>query len=201
MNAIRYTNPKKKAEEPLVPSGKNILDTLQIDGASMPCTGDCGIAEKAFILSDFYGNKELFSWPHCEELADLELNNELCEPPELRILPATATANCGISSNLCYWLYHVAPPPNMYDLVQEMGQVDSARNLPQGHNRYEIYLSYPTFVIIFVRVMSQPHKAQRDRERVAAFTVLQFTTTPTGCFHCATEKYFQRDTTGAGELP
>ena len=125
----------------------------------MPCSRDYGIAEKAFILSAFRGDNEIFNRPQREELADLELDDELCEPPKLHILPATAATNCGISSNLCYWSYHVGPPQNMYNLVQEMGRVDRARNLPPGHNWYEIHLSYPTFISILVRVISQMKKA------------------------------------------
>ena len=57
MNFIWYTNPKKKAEESLVPSGEDILDTDGINGESIPCTRDCCIAEKEFMLSDFCSNK------------------------------------------------------------------------------------------------------------------------------------------------
>ena len=120
MNIIWYTDSKKKAEESLVPSSKNILDTLGIDGESMPCSRDYGIAEKAFILSAFRGDNEIFNRPQREELADLELDDELCEPPKLRILPATAVTNCGISSKLCYPPYRVGPPANR------------AQNLPPG---------------------------------------------------------------------
>ena len=43
MNVIQYTNSKKKAEDSLVPSSENILDSLGIGGESMPCTGDSGV--------------------------------------------------------------------------------------------------------------------------------------------------------------
>ena len=124
LKVIWYTNSKKKAEESMVPTAENLMDKAGIDGESMPCTGDSGIAQKSFTMAAFQGDMELFSRPQREELANAVIDEEMCEPPNLRILPATAAANCGISSDECHRCYRVGLPPNLYDLIQEMGRCD-----------------------------------------------------------------------------
>ena len=49
--------------------------------------------------------------------------------------------------------------------------------------------------------MQQPSKAIRDRQLVALFEVLTFIMTPSECFHCTMEKYFEQDTVGAEKQP
>ena len=125
----------------MVPTAENLMDKAGIDGESMPCTGDSGIAQKSFTMAAFRGDRELFSRPQREELANEVIDEEMCEPPNLRILPATAAANCGISSDDCHRCYRVGLPPNLYDLIQEMGRCDCKRDLPAGENRYEVHVS------------------------------------------------------------
>ncbi|KAL7529642.1 hypothetical protein ACHAWF_003062 [Thalassiosira exigua] len=193
MKVIWYTNSKRKAEDSMVPAAENALDRLGIDGESMPCTGDCGIAPKGFVTAAFRGDKELFSRPQRAELADAVIDDEMCDQANLRILPATAAANCGISSDLCERCYRVGLPPNLYDLVQEMGRCDRTRLLPADENRCEIHVSFPIVIDLYVRIMKQKDKAQRERELVALFQVLQLALTPKDCFHIAMERFFEQD--------
>ncbi|KAL7548847.1 hypothetical protein ACHAWF_015173 [Thalassiosira exigua] len=196
---IWYTNSKRKAEESLVPSAENVMDSLGIDGEAMACTGGAALAEKVFMLAAFKGDKELFSRPERAELADADIDDEMCEPPDLKILPATAAANCGISSDGCTRSYRVGPPPNLYDLIQEMGRVDRDRSLPPGFNRYEIHIAWISFVSLYVRIMQHPKADVRKRQLLAAYECLQFCLTPTQCFHKSMEAYFEHDTSPSGK--
>ena len=89
----------------------------------------------------------------------------------------------------------------MYDLVQEMGRGDRVGDLPPGANRYEIHLSVPLFVSLYVRVMSVPDKAERNKQLVAIYEVLTTTMVPTQCQHSTMELYFERDTLASDESP
>ena len=116
-------------------------------------------------------------------------------------MPATSAANCGVSSAKCYRSYRLGPPPSMYDLVQEMGRVDRVRDLPAGANRYEIHLSVPLFVSMFVRVMSVGDTVERNRQLIAIYEVLTFIMVPTQCQHSSMESYFEEDTIGSNKQP
>ena len=116
-------------------------------------------------------------------------------------MPATSAANCGVSSAKCYRSYRVGPPPSLYDLVQEMGRVDRVGDLPPGANRYEIHLSVPLFVSLFVRVMSVSDKVERNKQLVGIYEVLSAIMVPTGCQHSSMELYFEHDTNATDKVP
>ena len=155
---IWYTNSKLKAEESLVPSAESILDTLRLEGEAMACTGGCSLAQKSFILAAFRGDKQLFQQPDREECLNIKMDDELTDPPLLKVLPATAAANCGVSSDFCHRCYRIGPPPDLYDLVQEMGRTDRDRRLPPGWNCFEMHVSWPTVVSVYVRIMQTQAK-------------------------------------------
>ena len=111
---IWYTNSKMKAEESLVPASENVLDTLGLDSEAMACTGGAGLPEKAFMLATFRGDDELFTRPQREELADLTMGEDECQPVNTSVLAATAAAQCGISSNKCHRCYLIGTPSNLY---------------------------------------------------------------------------------------
>ena len=90
--------------------------------------------EKSFMLAAFRGNTDLFSRPERIELANAGIYEEMCQLPDLKVLAATAAANCGISSDLCHRSYQVGPAPNLYNTVQEMGHIDRDRYLIPGLN-------------------------------------------------------------------
>jgi len=171
---IWYTNSKKKAEESLVPSAESVMDEIGMEGEAMACTGGCGLAEKAFMLAAFRGDTEMFSRPEREELRDAIIDDEMCEMPNQVVLPATAAANAGISSNHCHHCYRNGPPPNLYDLVQEMGRTDRDRSLPPGWNRFELHVSWDSAVSMFVRIMQHKDGDERERQLVRFFQLMQF---------------------------
>ena len=88
------------------------------------CTGGAGLPEKAFIMATFRGDKDMFTRPQRKELADLTMDEEMCQPVNTSVLAATAAAQCGISSDKCHRCYRIGTPANLYDLVQEMGRTD-----------------------------------------------------------------------------
>ena len=199
MKMIWYTNSKTKAEESLVPSAEKILEELGIEGEVIPLTGGNGIMDKVFVM-DAFGRlaSEIDNNPGDPNAVDDPMYYAL---PNLVVMPATSTANCGVSSAKCYRSYRIGPPPSMYDLVQEIGRVDRVGDLPPGANTYEIHLSVPLFVSLFVRVMSVPDKAERNKQLVAIYEVLAITMVPTLCQHSTMELYFERDTQASDKSP
>ena len=82
----------------------------------------------------------------------------------------------------------------MYNLVQEMGCVDWLSNLPPVANRYEIHLSVPLFVSLYVRIMSVPDREECNKQLVGIYEVLTSIMVPAGCQYLAMELYFEQDT-------
>ena len=81
------------------------------------------------MLASFQGDAEPFSRSDHDDLANATIDDEMCEAPDLKVLDATAAANCGISGNDYRQSYRVGPPLNFLDLVQAMGQTDCDRHL------------------------------------------------------------------------
>lgn len=196
---IWYTNSKTKAEESLVPAAENVLDILGLDGEAMACTGGAGLPEKAFIMATFRGDEDLFTRPQREELADLTMDEEMCEPVNTSVLAATAAAQCGISSDKCHRCYRIGTPANLYDLVQEMGRTDRDRSLPPGENRFEVHVSWPNIVHLYVRIMQNPAGDDRDSQMIRFHELMKMIFAPEECFHVALENYFERR--GSGTRP
>ena len=111
--------------------------------------------DKVFVM-DAFGRvpSEIDSNPVDQDVLIDPMSNHYALLPNLVVMPVTSAANCGVSSNNCYRLYRVGPPPSLYDLVQEMGRVDRVRDLLPGENRYEIHVSVSLFISLYVRVMS-----------------------------------------------
>ena len=140
-------------------------------GDTISLTGCNGIMDKVFVI-DAFGR------------VAAEVNNNPDDPnatvdpmyyailPNLVVMPATSAANCGVSSAKYYRSYRVGPPPSMYDLVQEMGRVDRVGDLPPGANRYEIHLSVPLFVSMYVQVMSVPDTTECKKQPIGIYEVL-----------------------------
>ena len=70
--------------------------------------------------------------------------------PNLKIMPATKAADCGISSKRCKRSYRIGLAPSMYSLVQEIGRVDRDPLAGIGDNRYEAHLFFFCAVKLFV---------------------------------------------------
>ena len=193
---IWYTNPKMKAEESLVLASENVLDTLGLDSEAMACTGGAGLPEKAFMLATFRGDDELFTRPQREELADLTMGEDECQPVNTSVLAATAAAQCGISSNKCHRCYRTGTPSNLYDLAQEMGRTDRNRSLPPGDNRFEMHVSWQNVVHLYVRMMKQKAGVERDNQMVRFRELMKLCFAPDESFYVALEKYFEHEESG-----
>jgi len=182
-----------------VPSAEALLEELRIEGKVIPLTGGNGIMDKIFVMDSF---RQLASEhdtnPGDPDVVDDPMYYAL---PNLVIMPATSAANCGVSCSKCYRSYRVGPPPSLYDLVQEMGRVDRVGDLPPGANMYEIHLSVPLFVSLFVCVMSVPDRVERKKKLVDIYEVLSAVMVPTGCQHSAMELYFEQNTGATDKVP
>jgi hypothetical protein len=156
----------------------NVLESTGVDGEVMALTGDSGLMEKMFIM-------EAFSIPtDAEPRADI---------PNVKIMPANAAANCGVSCRDCHRGYWLGPPPNMHDHVQEFGRVDRNQNRPAGFNRYEVHADFRSVISQYVRAMQQPTHALCLAAIDDFYTVNSFLFTPDACYHLLMERYFQND--------
>lgn len=81
--------------------------------------------------------------------------------PNLKIMPDTKVADCGVSSKRCRRSYRIGLAPSMYSLVQEMGRVDRNPLFCIGDNRYEVHLSFSCAIKLFVRIMQHPNSDER----------------------------------------
>ncbi len=111
--------------------------------------------------------------------------------PNLRIMPATKAANCGVNSHLCWRLYCNGLPPSMYALVQEMGPVDRNPLANPGDNRYEMHLSFGCLVKMYARVMQHPDPLEHPIQLLSMREVLALLVNPDKCQHNLMESYFE----------
>ena len=170
-----------------------MLEKLNTEGEVMSLTGDAGVVAKVFVIAAF--SEDHFQPDNTAGIAYSNDKDDIVMP-RLMVMPATSAANCGVSSNECHCSYRLGPPPTLYNLVQEMGQVDRDQLLPVGFNRYKIYLSFPLVVSLYVRIMQQTSTSIRDRQLDALFEVSTFSMTPSECFHCTMERNFEQDMVG-----
>lgn len=63
-------------------------------------------------------------------------------------------------------------PPNLYDLIQEMGRVD--RQLIGGDFVYFVYIDVPSYIELFVRCMKGGTSSVRSRHLRQLQEVLEF---------------------------
>ena len=65
-----------------------------------------------------------------------------------------------------------------------------------GANTYEVHLDLFCYVSIFVRVMTCDCKDERQIQLTQVHDVLKFLLLPKVCYHIATERYFEWETSG-----
>ncbi len=118
MKAIIYTNSKQQALGGIMSAMELVIDRSPNNEEVIPLTGNDGLQFKAFTMHAF---------------ADDSSNPML---PNLRIMPATRAADCGVSSHLCRQSYRNGLAPSMYLLVQEMGRVDQNPLIDLGDCRF-----------------------------------------------------------------
>ena len=138
---LLYTNSKAIAEGTLTKMAQTFIDSIaELTGVAIALTGDCGIMMKTFLMAAFCGKSE-----------DQTTEDDM-ELPNVLIMPATKSANCGLSSELCERAARYSIPPSLVDLVQEMGRVDRSHASARGENRYDLFLSFHCVMNLFLRI-------------------------------------------------
>jgi hypothetical protein len=158
-------------------------------------TGDDGIQMKVTIMHAFAND--------LTTMDESELIDGLEGPrlPNLRIMPATKAADCGVSSHLCWRSYRNGLPPSMYSVVQEMGHVGRNPLAGPGNNRYEIHISFGCVVKMYARIMQNPLQSEQDIQLTSMMEVLALLVTPDQCQHILMERYFKNHSFGRKYKP
>ena len=119
MKTIIYINSKQQAMGSITNVMESVIRTSPNQGDVIAMTGDNGIQYIVFTMYAFahdnMGNDK-------DDSGDRGGKYSLL--PNIRIMPATKAADCGIGSNLCQRSSRTGLAPSMYLLVQEMGRVD-----------------------------------------------------------------------------
>jgi superfamily II DNA helicase RecQ len=127
---ILYTNTKHSAEGHLLDLVKKAMTARSVEGDAIPLTGDSGLMMKNWLVSLFSGSIQ-------------------SNVSNLRVLIATAAANCGISSTYSILAVRYGFPSSLIDLVQEMGRVCRGPRVPGDlKDRYHLYLNCNLFLSI-----------------------------------------------------
>jgi hypothetical protein len=188
-----YTNSRHNAEESLTKLAESVLSILGSDGDVIALTGDCGVMMKVLLMDAFCGdfNEVITVLVDDEAFNDEELQELEDQWPNLRIMPVTSAANCGLSSPECNLALRNSIPPNLYDLLQEMGRVDRHHSATAGDHRYEIHVSMYTVVSLFVRINTCESNIERQRQINDFYLVMELLLVPSDCFHTVLERYFE----------
>ena len=197
---IWYTNTKSNAEGRLLDIANDILDREESkrgivgdDGfqtVAMSLTGGDGIMQKVLAMDSFT------NYANIDDEGYVEMDGDKVKLVKLQIMPATSATNCGVNSKWCKVSRHRGLPPNLYDVVQEMGRVDRMLNALPGTNVYVVHLCFYSVVGLFVRVMKTTDDAERQRQVDAMMEVLRFLLSPTECYHSFIERYFEEGDAG-----
>jgi hypothetical protein len=167
------TNTKHSAEGHLLALVKKAMTDRLVEGDAIPLTGDSGLMMKNWLVSLFSG------------AIQSNVSN-------LRVLIATAAANCGISSTYSILAVRYGFPSSLIDLVQEMGRVCRGPRIPGDlKDRYHLYLNCNLFLSILLRVKKDPSAKERRIQLKDLMDVLRFIFIPTRCYHVILEEYFE----------
>ena len=185
--SLLYSNSAKACDESLLARldkaraklPKDIQQTAEkLRKEFVPLTGACGIMLKTYIMEAFCGE-----------------GHEESTLPTLWCVPCTSAANCGVSSLGCTKCYRYGLPPNLYDLVQEMGRVNRLLDGVPGEHGYHVYLNVSTFLSLWIRAQRQTDAHVRERNEMQLHDVICFLVLPDGCYHDKIEKHFERPAT------
>jgi hypothetical protein len=170
---IVYTNTKSSAEGHLLALAKKTMAVNSVTGDAIPLTGDSGLIMKNWLVSLFSGAIQSTT-------------------SNLRVLLATAAANCGISSTYLLLAVRYGFPPTLIDLLQEMGRVCRGPRGPRDlHDRYHVYLNCNLFLSLLLRVKKELSLKERGIQYKDLLQVLRFLLLPTRCYHQTLEEYFE----------
>ena len=180
MQTIVYSNSKQQAVGSISAAMESVLEKSPNDGEVIPLTGDDGLQFKVYTMHAFS--------QEADAIADIiDESDPMSLLPNLKIMPATKAADCGVSSKRCKRSYRIRLAPSMYSLVQEMGWVDRDPLAGIGDNRYEVHLSFSCAVKLFVRIMQHPDSDERFIQLASMREVLRLLITLNECQHTLME--------------
>ena len=104
---------------------------------------------------------------------------------------ATSSANCRISSNELDNAFHEGFPSTLYELLQEMSQVDRKMNVIPGTCSYQVHILFTSYVSLFVRAMSNEDKHKQKRACNQLQDVVKLLLDTEACYHTTLENYFE----------
>ena len=193
-----YTNSKKAADGSLYEMADKIVDNLNaredvnLKNEVLCLTGDCGIMMKTYLMESFCNDCDLGNDNDISPNIDGEDDTKL---PYVSIMPCTSAAQCGISSKRCSRAYRYGPPPNMNDLVQEMGRVDRSHNAAPGDHGYFVHMNFDTYINLFIRTQCECNPIVRKRLEEELHQVLNFLILPSKCYHVRLEEFLENPIT------
>ena len=158
-----------------------MLEQNPNDGEVIPLTGNGGLQFKVYTMHTFSQAADDLA----DEIVEFDPMSLL---PNLKIMPATKAADCGVSSTRCRRSYQIGLAPSMYLLVQEMGRLDSDPLVGFGDNQYEVHMSFSCAVNLFIRIMQHPEADKRLTQLASMREVLTLLVTPNECQHTLMEK-------------
>ena len=185
MQTIVYSNSKQQAVGTISAAMESVLEQSPNDREVIPLTGDDGLQFKVYTMHAFSQEADAIA-------NTINESDPLSLLPNLKIMPATKAADCGVSSKRCRRSYRIGLAPSIYLLVQEMGRVDRDPLAGIGDNRYEVYLSFSCAVKLFVRIMQHPDSDERLIQLASMREVLRLLVTPKECQHTLMEQYFEQ---------
>jgi hypothetical protein len=169
---IVYTNTKSLAEGHLLALSKKTMANHSILGDVLPLTGNSGLMMKNWLVSLFSGDIQ-------------------SPVSSLRVLLATAAANCGISSTFSLLAVRYGfLPTTLINLLQEMGHVcRGPRVCGDLQDRYHLYLNCNLFLLLLLRIKQETTVKERSTQLKDLYDVLHLLLLLTHCYHLLLEEY------------
>ena len=199
-----YTNSKSNAEGALLEMAESLLEEKHLrTGSPMTyadsITGGDGIKRKTTTMdavTSFSSIHNGYEPDKSYTISDITSSGDdpIILPPN-QVVTATATANCGVSSNELAHCKHKGHPPTLYDVVQEMGRVNRMLLALPGSNTYEIHVSADSYVSLYVRTMTNSSPLERSQQLIHLNEVNCMLLLPSMCYHSFIELYFEAEPT------
>jgi hypothetical protein len=118
----------------LLKKSEKLLLSTTGGGDAIPLTGETGLMMKNWIVNFFGG--------------DLK-----SDAANIGIVLATSAANCGLSSIYCRHAPRMGMPPNLYNLMQEMGRLNRDDQAREPSDKYHIFVSFTLFISLYMRII------------------------------------------------
>jgi hypothetical protein len=172
VKTIIYTNSKKQAICAIPNAMENVIQQIPDSGEVIPLTGDDGLQFKDFTMHAFANDNE----SRDEEVGGN--GGPISLLPNLTIMLATKVVDRDVSSKLCQQSYCYGLVPLMYSLVQEMGCVDRNPLEGPGDIQYEVHITFPCLMMLYLRIMQHSDPSKRDIQLLIMFDILKLVVIP-----------------------